>query len=398
MTFEMVPAETLNDCVSCGLCLPHCPTYRATGEDIHSPRGRIALVNAVKTGTLDLDDEVQESLAACIQCLACVPACPSGVRYDRIIAPATAELARRARWRTRVVAVVLSPLRRPRLLRTGTRLLALAQRCRIVPRSLGLPRLALRRVALPAADAAGSMQPRGSVVLFTGCVMDAWYREVHAASVRVLRTLGYDVAVTGDDLPCCGALHEHAGLVGTAHRMSEAWGRALSGRTVLVNSAGCGAMMKTSSPADIQVYDIHEFVARHAEELEGKMTPTGRTVVIQDPCHLRHVQGAHEAVHSLLSLAYETHRIPDDGLCCGAGGSYSFTQRAMARAVRDLKISAIDSVVRLADAPGAVVGSANPGCAGFLSAALDRPVEHPMVLLDRALTATANDGKGKGYP
>lgn len=387
MTFELVPAETLNDCVSCGLCLPHCPTYRATGEDVYSPRGRIALVNAVKTGALELDGEVTDSLETCVQCLACVPACPSGVAYDRIIAPVTAELAGRSRWRSRASALALLPLRRPRLLRTGTRLLAIAQACRLVPRSLGLPRLSLRRPPLPVANSSAASS-RGSVVLFTGCVMDAWYREVHAASVRVLQALGYSVTATGDTVACCGALHEHAGLVASAHEMTAAWGRALSGQTVVVNSAGCGALMKAAAPDDVHVHDIHEFVARHGDELASMTRPTGRAVVIQDPCHLRHVQGAHEPVHQLLSLAYDTYRIPDDGLCCGAGGSYSFTQRSMASAVRDLKIAAIEGVVTANTVPGAVVGSANPGCAGFLGAALDREVVHPMVLIDRALSTT----------
>jgi glycolate oxidase iron-sulfur subunit len=117
----------------------------------------------------------------------------------------------------------------------------------------------------------------------------------------------------------------------------------------------------------------------------------GRAVIVQDPCHLRHVQGAHEAVHALLSRAYDVHRIPDDGLCCGAGGSYSFTQRSMARSVRDQKVRAIEGVIRIAGVPDAVVASGNPGCSGFLGSILDRPVEHPMVLLDRAMTTTRKE-------
>ena len=384
MTFELVPAEVLNDCVSCGLCLPHCPTYRATGEDVHSPRGRIALVNAVKTGQIEFDDEVQESLSACIQCLACVPACPSGVRYDEIIAPVTHELASRSAWRTRSMRLALAVLRHPRLLRWGTWLLALAQRCRLVPRGLGLPRLPLRRPALP--DTVTTMRENSDVVLFTGCVMDAWYRNVHGASVRVLQALGYRVAVSGDAAGCCGALHEHAGLDDTAQAMSAQWGRTLAGQTIVVNSAGCGAMLKRHAPEGTTVFDIHEFVARRIETVAGLVAPTGRSVVVQDPCHLRHVQGVHESVHALLALAYDVHRIPDDGLCCGAGGSYSFTQRSMARTVRAAKVDAIGSVIDMQGIPHAVVASANPGCAGFLGSALDRAIEHPMVLLDQAMS------------
>jgi glycolate oxidase iron-sulfur subunit len=385
MTFDRVPGEALNECVSCGLCLPHCPTYRATGEDVYSPRGRIALIGAVKTGALDLDDEVTDALETCIQCLACVPACPSGVRYDSIIAPVVQEMTGCSRVRRLSMRVALSPLRHPRLLRAGTRLVALAQRWRLVPKSLGVPPLPLRRATLPVDHTIRSDSDRGELVLFTGCVMDAWYRHVHVASVNILRVLGYRVVPSGDEVPCCGALHEHAGLVDTAHEMSDSWGRALAGRTVLVNSAGCGAMLKSRAPEDVSVFDIHEFVMRHADELASLLVRTGRSVIVQDPCHLRHVQGTHEAVHALLSRAYVVHRIPDDGLCCGAGGAYSFTQRAMAQSVRDLKVRAVDGVVRITGAGDAVVASANPGCAGFLGSALDLEVEHPMVLLDRAL-------------
>ena len=391
MTFDAVPAEALNDCVSCGLCLPHCPTYRATGEDLYSPRGRIALVNAVKTGELELDDEVSDSLETCIQCLACVPACPSGVMYDRIIAPVVEEMAHLHRTRRFAMRLAFSPLRHPRLLRFCSRLLAIAQRGRLVPRSLGIPSLPLRQAKLSLDTPVSAAKDRGMVVLFTGCVMDAWYRHVHVASVNILHALGYLVVVSGDEVPCCGALHEHAGLVDTAHEMSRSWGEALGGQTILVNSAGCGAMLKSRSLSDMQVFDIHEFVLRHADELSSILAPSSQHVVVQDPCHLRHAQGAHEAVHTLLSHAYVVHRIADDGLCCGAGGSYSFTQRSMARSVRELKVRAINDVVRAEGAANSVVASANPGCAGFLGSVLDRSVEHPMVLLDRALTTTRKE-------
>ena len=91
--FFDVDETDLVSCVSCGLCLPHCPTYRISGRDEFSPRGRISLVNAVRSGELELTDAVASALESCVQCMGCLPACPSGVRYDRIIEPVMAQLA-----------------------------------------------------------------------------------------------------------------------------------------------------------------------------------------------------------------------------------------------------------------------------------------------------------------
>jgi len=223
--------------------------------------------------------------------------------------------------------------------------------------------------------------------------MDAWYRDVHQATINVLTHLGYNVEVSGSDTPCCGALHQHAGLHTQADDLGFQTRQALSGRTVVVNSAGCGAMLKSSLSGVAKVHDIHEFVHQHLEELRRSILPVDRDVIVQDPCHLRHVQRAHEPVHQLLGLAYRVHRIPDDGLCCGAGGLFSASQPGMARAVRDLKTVAISGLIGSASLEDPLLASANPGCIGFLASATDLSVVHPIVLLDQAITPTHLNGK-----
>ena len=110
--------------------------------------------------------------------------------------------------------------------------------------------------------------------------------------------------------------------------------------------------------------------------------PQRQPVVVQDPCHLRHVQKAHAAVRTVLGAAYDLRDTDDDGLCCGAGGAYAVLQPELVGEIRDRKVAALARAG--ADGTGAVVVSANPGCIMHLRAAgLD--VRHPADLLAEAL-------------
>ncbi len=376
-------ADELAACVSCGLCLPHCPTYRVTGDDTASPRGRISLMRMLDEGTAPLDDHVIESMASCIQCRGCEPACPSGVPFGHLM-EATREAMVRAGaitpWWQRLAFRTLG---HHRLLLTGSSMLAVAQRLRLVPsKRLGLPaRLPIRRAA-----------HRGSgndVYLFTGCVMDAWQRETHLAVQRVIEATGAGVTPTADRAPCCGALHSHAGLGDPARSLAREVMRDLPGdQPIIVDSAGCGAALKdyghllgtTEAAAfSARVVDVSEWLADHLHELPVPIEPLDLRVAVQDPCHLRHVQRAHLPVRAVLAPhVREVVELDDDGLCCGAGGAYSVLEPELAGKVRDRKQDAIDR------ARPDVVASANPGCLLHL-AATGLDVRHPIELVAEAL-------------
>jgi glycolate oxidase iron-sulfur subunit len=261
----------------------------------------------------------------------------------------------------------------------------LGQRVRLVPRKLGLPRLSARSLATPL-DA-----PRGgnpTAWCFTGCVMDAWLRDTHRATVRVMRAAGATVARPDRGGDCCGALHLHAGREHEARRLAARVIASMPGDApVVVNSAGCGATMKdygrllgTAEAAafSARVRDFAEWVAQQAPLA---LRDTHTSLVVQDPCHLRHVQRAHGAVRTVLTPAYSLVETADDGLCCGAGGAYALLQPDLATKIRDRKAAA------LRDAGGGshpIVVSANPGCMLHLrQAGLD--VRHPADLLAGAL-------------
>lgn len=379
-------ADDLNTCVACGLCLPHCPTYRVTGREVASPRGRIAAMRLVDSGELSADATFVEAMESCVGCRGCEPACPSAVPFGRLMTATRSALPRPASWFRRfaewfALDIVLP---RHRLLILLTRLLAVLQRLRLVPRRLGIPRLApagRRPLRLPVGGAPEAW-------LFTGCVMDAWLRDVHRAAARVMDATGTEVAVPGPGGACCGALHLHAGRREEARRLARRVIASMPGAApVVVDSAGCGAVMKEYGDL-LGTDEAHRFSARVRDFSEWMVATglpvfrsTGQTVVVQDPCHLRNVQRTHGAVRELLAGAYSLVETADDGLCCGAGGAFAVFRADDAAAIRARKVAALRAAAGDADP---IVVSANPGCVMHLRAAgLD--VRHPAELAAEVL-------------
>ena len=383
---RMLPVDTdeLAACVSCGLCLAYCPTFRATGEEARSPRGRIAAMRAAEEftgpGPSPLSSQTFiDIMETCVVCRACETACPSAVPFGRLMEGTRQAIAGRAvPWWQRVAYGVLE---HPRLLSGLTTVGAVVQRARLIPPPLtarmSLPRLPVRQPGLT---------PTGSQVwLFTGCVMDAWQRSVHADAITVLAAMGVGVALPGSGAGCCGALHAHAGLQERAMVLARRVMSAFPGDgPILVDSAGCGAALKeyghllgTAEAAAFaaRVFDLHEWMAGRAGDLPPADPSRVRPVIaVQDPCHLRHAQRAHTHVRTVLEPYADLVELGDEGRCCGAGGAFSVLQPALARSIRDEKVAVIDGV-------GAdLVASANPGCAMWLAAAGLR-VRHPVEIM-----------------
>ncbi len=378
--------DMLNQCVQCGLCLPHCPTFRVTGDEAMSPRGRIKLMREVQLFDAPVTDEVLDSFTSCVQCRGCEPACPSGVQYGHLMERTRETLADEGTMTPAWQRLAFKPLSNPTMLQAGSKALAVAQRLKLLPGRLGITQeLPLTQEKLTSSG--------DDVYFFTGCVMDAWQRDVHAAGKRVLEAAGFGVTPTNELAPCCGALQAHAGLAGDTRSLAETMmanldaGTGTQPRPIIVDSAGCGAAMKDyghllgtpeAETFSRRVFDIQEFLALHMDRLpEG--TPVDVRVAIQDPCHLRHVQRVHEATRTVLRpYVREIVELDDEGLCCGAGGAYSVLEPELAGQIRDRKMGAIDRA-----APD-LVASANPGCSMHLGAAGASTV-HPMQLVDQAI-------------
>jgi glycolate oxidase iron-sulfur subunit len=337
--------DLVGTCVSCGFCLPACPTFQLTGEESESPRGRIELVAALRSGELEPED-ARPHLDRCLGCRACEPACPSGVRYGEIL-----ELARAggAVTRTHAVDAVLHAVRHPALI--GSFVRAGRPFARIVPGTLG----AMGR-ASDAPHRVGWERRRPgapTAAVLRGCVMQHAFAPAQQAAVDVLAACGYDV-VAAPGQGCCGALHLHNGELAEGARLRDDTLAAFPDDALIVStSAGCGAALRERDPA--RVVDLCEAIERAPDPLA--LAATGRVLAVFDPCHLRHAQGVVGEPRRLAAqVARAVVELRDAGRCCGAAGVYALQQPELSGRLRDDRVAAI----RESGADTVMCG--NPGC------------------------------------
>lgn len=414
--------DVIRSCVHCGLCLPACPTYRITGRERSSPRGRIWLMKSVAEGNLDLLDPLfEEEMSLCLNCRACEAVCPSGVKYGEILEASRAQIEMHRKpgvvervARTAAFDVAFTDMRRFRALSRGLRLYQRTPVRSLVRKSGLLKAMGMEEAEqlMPALSdhftvADGTTVPaqgewRGRVGLFVGCVMSTAYADVHDATVRVLTRNGFDVTFVRNQ-GCCGALHVHAG--------APDGGRALARKNIdafdnpyldaiIINAAGCGAALKEyghllkddpdyaerAAAFSERVKDATEFLAQ--EGLSATPGPLNLTVTYQEPCHLAHAQRISKEPRTLLTSipGLTLIEMPESSLCCGSAGIYNLIQPEMSSQLLTRKLDNALST-------GAeVIVSANPGCmlqikAGLRARGDERPVVHLIDLLDRAYAA-----------
>ena len=411
---QRIRADELSTCISCGLCLNDCPTFRVLGNEADSPRGRIALMRTLVSTQGAPDASLVEHLDACLVCRACETACPSGVPFGRLMEGAREMVRDRVEppLVTRVaLGLGLGMVAHPARLGVITRLVslyqrlglrALAHRLHLVPRGLRdaealLPPRIPAPFALRGEPAIGT--ERHHVAFFAGCVMRAAFGESDRATVSVLRKNGCRVSVPRTQV-CCGALHTHAGEALEARNLArrniqafEAAGAAL----VIVNAAGCGAQLKSygvllrddpqwrerAQRFATRVRDVTEFLA---DNWIVSPRPMSLRIAYQDACHLAHGQKVRRQPRVLLGTipGVTVLELADGERCCGSAGIYNLTHPDVADELGRMKIAAIERVN-----PDVVV-SANPGCVLQLAAHLDRagmhvPVRHIVDLLDETI-------------
>ena len=412
--------EDMYKCVHCGFCLQACPTYLETGLETESPRGRIALMKAVNEGRIGITPEVYRHWDLCIQCRACEVACPSGVPYGNLIEATMSEVEQRRKkgFLARVVGSFILNSIIPRqgrleLVASGLRLyqssgLQSAVRKTKILSTLA-PGLAELEMSAPTVSkrrfqARGQVYPaqgttRARVAILSGCIMPLMHGPEMDAAVRVLTRNGCEVEVT-EGQGCCGAIHSHVGDLERARELARNNIDAFEARgvdAVIIASDGCGARMKEydhllegdpdyagrAAKFSATVKDIHEYL------VDLPFTPpTGRVekrVTYQDSCHLANAQRVTDAPRTILTSipGVELVEMERSDVCCGAGGTYTITEREFSLRVLDSKMKNVDKTN--AD----VLATANPGCVLQLQYGTQRygpPVEVTYVtdLLDKA--------------
>jgi glycolate oxidase iron-sulfur subunit len=399
------------DCIHCGLCLSSCPTYRVLGSEMDSPRGRIYLMRAYEEGRAKITDSFVEHMFRCLDCRACETACPSGVHFGHMMEEMRGKIVedRSAHWIARFVLNHVFP--HPWRFQLASRMLQLyrAAGMQRLVRSTGIlksfaPRMAAAEALMPEIGVEsgvplGSTYPaegkkQGTVAFFTGCVMNSMMGSINKSSVRLLTAAGYDVVVPREQI-CCGALANHAGLRDTARSMARTNVAAFpvdKFDAVIINAAGCGAMLKEyplliegAERFSLKVKDIAEFLVS-TNIFQRLKIPMERRVGYDDPCHLIHGQGVKTEPRRLLKAIPGISFVEVEGAdqCCGSAGIYNITQNELSMEILDRKMEKIQK------ANIDVLATGNPGCMfqfkyGAKKCGIKLEVVHPVELLARSL-------------
>lgn len=389
-----------DQCVMCGLCLPHCPTYRLDAIEAESPRGRIALARALASGTLAPTPSALAHLDHCLGCLSCQKVCPSLVQYDEILVRTRSNLAARRPAPGLVRRWLRDPRRLTALARLGAWLRAgswLPAFARVLPKTSVLRRLALTQPTLPrispsAASPATVAATRGRVALFRGCVASVYDRDTLAAARRLLEALGYAVVETGGS-HCCGALPRHGGDAALAASLAAATRAALQAagaEVVLACASGCYGDLRDAAGSALRVVDIHAFLAADPDFATLRFKPLAARAALHLPCTQINVVGDTAPIGALLARipALDVLILPLQPRCCGAAGSYFIEQPERADRLRDEKL---DQATALA--PDLLL-TTNIGCRihlgnGLRERTAPTPVLHPLALLAQQLDNSA---------
>jgi len=410
--------ELINQCVHCGFCLPVCPTYVLWGEEMDSPRGRIYLMKMASEGATTLTENWVRHFDACLGCVSCMTACPSGVDYGKLIEATRAQIERlhtRSAGEKLHRELIFGLFPHPDRLRALRTLLAFYQKSglqalvrksgllKLLPERLRAmealaPKIGKREDVAPVTPAQGAKRLR--VGLMLGCVQREFLSEVNAATARTLAAEGCEVIAPADQ-PCCGALLVHAGeekpALELARRMIDAFGQA-NVDVIVTNAGGCGSNVKDYGHL---LRDDPEYAER-ARQFAGKCKdvtevlaelgpraprhPLPMRVAYHDSCHLQHAQRVRIQPRALLAAipGLELIEIGESAICCGSAGIYNLVQPDTANQLADRKASLI-----AATEPDAVA-TGNAGCILQIGAALERagrttPVLHTIQLLDASI-------------
>ncbi len=378
----------LINCMRCGMCLPHCPTYKETFLETASPRGRVALVRKVQEGELDQSERLLEYLSLCLDCQACASACPCGVNAGELVAEFTCERKGAAGLGFMEELILRKLVPHPDRLESSMLPMRAYQRSGLqkLVRKLGvlkmfpsalermeglLPELPKRPLRQEIHEVTPAVGPeRGRVGFFLGCVMSLIFSDASRATIRLLSTLGYTV-ITPKNQVCCGAPNMLGGDLEGLRDEARTNIDVFAGYDVdfiVTDCGGCGAELKKyghhlhgESGAEAfseKVRDISQVLALHADELRPRLKPVDLKVTYHDPCHIAHCQGIRQEPRKLMKMipGLQYAELSEADACCGSAGTYNIAKPEMSDRILQRKLGNIR-------ASGAqVLVTSNPGC------------------------------------
>lgn len=393
---EKVDYNELMNCTRCGFCLPSCPTYIETGKnEVHSPRGRIALMKGLVDGVIEPSDEVKRSIDMCLGCRACEPVCPSGVQFGRLL-----EQARDAIYQTNNQSVTMRLTRNLAFKKlfpnhhhmiTMTGLVGFYQRSglqkvakktgmiRVVPKNLRamenvLPQVPKRKdMKRRPTHLQSFIKQKKRVAFFSGCLMDTVFMTTNDATMRLLQYAGCEIVIPKTQ-GCCGALHGHSGEQEQSKEMAKKNIAAFEDENIdyiITNAGGCGAFLHDY---DYLLKDDPEWKER-ANKFAGKIKDISSVLVelefhkidlqlddqivtYQDSCHLKNGQNTFMEPRQLIEAVsgVDYVEMTDASRCCGSAGIYNIVESEMSMQILDYKMEQAKKT------KAKTIVTSNPGC------------------------------------
>jgi glycolate oxidase iron-sulfur subunit len=407
------------DCVHCGMCLESCPTYELTGQEQHSPRGRVHLIKSVAEGKLKVNEQFMDPVYACLDCRACTTACPADVDVGGLIEEARGQIRQAMPlkgWKGMISKTFLEGLfPHPNRLNTLGGMLKFYQKsgAQTLVRKTGLIKVMPKHLVemeaiMPEIKQSvrqkykneevikAKRETKHEVSMLTGCVMDVMFGEINDATINVLTRNGNDVVIPKNQT-CCGALHVHSGDREMGRKLAKQNIEAFKGSDkVIVNAAGCGCMMKDypelfhedpewkakAEEFSDKVDDISKYL--HDTGYEKPKAEMNTRITYHDACHLAHGQGVRKEPRELLLNipGVEMVHMENSDRCCGSAGIYNITNPEMAGAVLESKMQNVPDDVEM-------ISMGNPGCMlqmamGVQKYGKNQRVVHTVQLLDWA--------------
>ncbi|TKC13810.1 (Fe-S)-binding protein [Robertmurraya kyonggiensis] len=418
------------DCVHCGMCLEACPTYEQTGQEQHSPRGRVHLIKSVAEGKLVVDEDFADPVFVCLDCRACTTACPADVDVGGLIEEARGQVRQAmplTGWKGAVSKAILEGLfPHPNRLHSLGSLLKFYQKSglqkvvrktgliNVMPNHLVEMESIMPEIGTPVQKKyknhdviKAKGETKNEVAMLTGCIMDVMFSDINESTINVLTRNGNDVKIPKNQT-CCGALHVHAGDRETGRKLAKQNIEAFKDAdTVIVNAAGCGCMLKEYAELFREEPEWHEKAeefSKKVEDISKYLYDTGyekpkaelnKRITYHDACHLAHGQGVRDEPRDLLINipGVEMVHMPNADRCCGSAGVYNITNPEMAGAVLGSKMSNVPDEVEM-------ISMGNPGCMLQMAIGVEKygrnqKIVHTVQLLDWAYQKEDEKERGK---